>query len=178
MHVNVRAYMHMIVRACMRTYVRTCVCATPSCDPFMRPPPLFPRSIPRSHGTPYSVCHVSVVCPAVTPSKVGAWVCLAWAGMTRALGRALQVGGRITSVLRILGSAVIKDLGPVICRTWLCSRIKGRRRLPRTVRPSAPRSLVRATFARMFAPTFASVTSANPSCGFLTYPRQRGFEFS
>ena len=37
MHVNVRAYMHMNVRACMRTYVRTCVCATPSCDPLMRP---------------------------------------------------------------------------------------------------------------------------------------------
>ena len=37
MHVNVRAYMHMNVRACMRTYVRTCVCATPSCDPFVRP---------------------------------------------------------------------------------------------------------------------------------------------
>ena len=37
MHVNVRAYMHMNVRACMRTYVRTCVCATRSCNPFMRP---------------------------------------------------------------------------------------------------------------------------------------------
>ena len=112
MHVNVRAYMHMIVRACMRTYVRTCVCATPSCDPFMRPPPLSPRSIPRSHGTPYSVCHVSVVCPAVTPSKVGAWVCLAWAGIDQGTWAGLTGWRKDHICTEDFGQCSDKGLGP------------------------------------------------------------------